>query len=173
MENWNWRKSAATIVIASGAFISALFGFEGVKLEAYKDPVGVVTIGAGHTGKDVKMGDKITRKQAEQLAVKDINKHWDAIKPYIKVPVSQNEAEAFADLAYNIGAANFRKSTLLKKLNAGDYPGACRAIKSWVYAKGKKLPGLVKRREAEYQRCMGGEWKQAANDAVYYFVGVA
>ena len=156
--NWDFRKTATTIVVASAGLIGVIFGFEGVELKAYKDPVGIVTIGAGHTGKDVYMGQTITRQQAEKLAVGDLNRIWGQVSPSIKVPISQNEAEAFADLAYNIGPANFKKSTLLKKLNRGDYTGACKAIKSWVYAGGKKLPGLVKRREAEYQRCMGGSW---------------
>ena len=151
----DWRKSVGAIAV-SGACIAGIASYEGFVDHTYYDAVGVKTIGYGHTGSDVKDDQKVTRTQARALLVKDADTHWKAIRQYIKVPISQNEADAYTSLAYNIGVGNFRRSSLLKKLNRGDYTGACKAIKSWVYAGGKKLKGLVKRREAEYQMCMGG-----------------
>lgn len=150
----DWRKCVGVIGVSS-ACILGISQFEGFIDHTYKDAVGVKTIGYGHTGNDVKDGQTITRTEAQKLLVKDAEKHWNAIKPYIKVPIYQREADAYTSLTYNIGVGNFKKSSLLKKLNRGDYAGACRAIKSWVYAGGKKLNGLVKRREAEYRMCIG------------------
>ena len=152
--DWNWRKSVGAIAV-SGACIACIAFYEGFVDHTYNDAVGVKTIGYGHTGSDVKANQKVTRTEARALLVKDADAHWKAIRQYIKVPLYQYEADAFTSLAYNIGVGNFRRSSLLKKLNKGDYAGACKAIKSWVYAGGKKLPGLVKRREAEYRMCIG------------------
>ncbi len=152
--NLDWRKSVGAIAV-SCACIAGIASYEGFVDHTYKDAVGVKTIGYGHTGSDVKDNQKVTRTQARALLVKDAGVHWEAIRQYIKVPLYQYEADAYTSLAYNIGVGNFRRSSLLKKLNKGDYAGACTAIKSWVYAGGKKLKGLVKRREAEYKMCIG------------------
>ena len=72
----------------------------------------------------------------------------------VSVPLTQNELDAYVSFAYNVGTANFCRSTMARKLNAGDYAGACAELRRWVYFKGKVLPGLVSRREDEYRRCM-------------------
>lgn len=148
------RKVVAGITVSAIA-IGFIAGKEGFVDHTYIDIAGVKTKGYGHTGSDVKIGDKIPRQEAEVLLVKDANKHWDSAKKYIKVPLYQHEADAYASFVFNVGVTNFRNSTLLKKLNAGDYSGACAQLKRWVYAGGKKVKGLVNRREAEYRMCMG------------------
>ena len=84
-----------------------------------------------------------------------MQKFEGALKQCVRVSLHQYECDAFVSLAYNIGSGAFCGSTLVRKLNAGDYAGACAEIDRWVYAGGKRLPGLVKRRAEERARCEG------------------
>lgn len=138
----------------SAACLVAVANFEGFRGTAYKDAVGVSTIGYGET-KGVSMGDKTTPERALVQLLVSMNDHADQIRPLIKVPLYQHEFDAYTSFAYNVGVGNFKNSTLLKKLNAGDYEGACKELLKWKYAGGKVLPGLVKRRQDEYKMCMG------------------
>ncbi len=79
-----------------------------------------------------------------------------AVNGLVKVPLSEETRAAFISFVYNAGAGNFALSTMLKKVNAGDIAGGCRQLTRWVYAGGKKLPGLVLRREAERDLCLSG-----------------
>ena len=150
------RKSriAAYSIAISAACVVGIATHEGYRSEAYKDTVGIPTVGFGETA-GVKMGDKTTPERALVQLLESTEKHADAIRQCIKVPLYQHEFDAYVSLAYNIGAGNFCRSTLVKKLNAKDYAGACEEIRRWNKAGGKVLPGLVKRREAEYRMCMG------------------
>ena len=116
----------------------------------------VPTIGFGTT-EGVKMGDTITVPQALDRAMRDVNKFEDVFKKCVKVPLYQYEYDAYISLEYNIGQSAFCGSTLVKKLNAKDYDGACRAILDWDKFKGKPLEGLTIRRQREYQTCIGNE----------------
>jgi lysozyme len=78
-----------------------------------------------------------------------------AIKQCVKVPLKQNEYDSYLSLSYNIGSNAFCKSTLVKKLNLGDYEGACKEILRWDKAGGRVVRGLTIRREKEYKQCMG------------------
>ena len=127
---------------------------EGYRGEAYKDAVGVPTVGYGET-KGVTMKSRTTPDRALVQLLTSANRHADDIRQCIKVPLYQHEFDAYVSLAYNIGAKNFCGSTLVKKLNAGDYTGACEQIRRWDRAGGKVLAGLTKRREQEYRMCMG------------------
>ena len=127
---------------------------EGYRGEAYKDAVGVPTVGYGET-KGVTMKSRTTPDRALVQLLSSANSHADDIRQCIKVPLYQHEFDAYVSLAYNIGAKNFCGSTLVKKLNAGDYTGACEQIRRWDRAGGKVLAGLTKRREQEYRMCMG------------------
>lgn len=149
------RVTVSSLIISAVALVS-IASYEGYRGEAYKDVAGVPTIGYGET-KGVKMGQTTTPDRALVQLLKSASGHADQIRPLIKVPLYQHEFDAYASFAYNVGVGSFAKSTLLKKLNAGDYEGACGELKRWVYAGGKKQPGLVKRREAEYRMCMGEE----------------
>lgn len=128
--------------------------FEGLKLTAYQDPVGIWTIGYGTTaaaglGIVPKSGMTITEAQAASYLMRGLEKFADQIKGGITVPVTGNQFGALVSLAYNIGPGAFLKSTLLRKLNAGDYAGAADQFLVWNKAKGKVLKGLTRRREAE------------------------
>lgn len=128
--------------------------FEGFRAKAYKCPAGVWTIGYGTTaaanvGIDPVPGMVITEDEAEAYLEATLEKFGHQIKPHIKAPINNNEYGAFLSLAYNIGPGAFNGSTALRKFNAGDKPGAAKALLMWNKAGGRVLKGLVRRREAE------------------------
>lgn len=142
---------------ALGLSAAALVGiatFEGYSPTTYLDIVGVPTIGFGTTG-GVKPGDKTDPVKALQRKLSDVQKFEGAIKQCVKVPLHQYEYDAYLSLAYNIGSGAFCSSSLVKKLNAEDYAGACREILRWNRAGGKVVRGLSIRREKEYRTCIG------------------
>lgn len=128
--------------------INLIKSFEGLRLHAYRCPAGVWTIGYGHT-KGVKKGDMITELKAETLLIIDLQSFEYTINKLVKVPLTQEQFDSLASFVFNVGSANFQKSTLLRKLNNKDYNGAANEFGKWKYANKKVLPGLVKRREAE------------------------
>lgn len=121
---------------------------EGLRLEAYLCPAGKWTIGYGHTGADVHEGLVISEADADGLLSSDIKWAEEAVSSAVKVPITSNQFSALVDFTFNVGAGNFRSSTLLRKLNAGDVAGAAEEFGKWTKAGGKVLPGLVKRRAA-------------------------
>ena len=125
--------------------------YEGLFTKAYVCPAGVLTIGYGHTGPDVKPGQRITEAQAEQLLRQDMGKFEAAVKRQVKVPLTQGQFDALTSFTFNCGEGALKKSTLLKKLNAGDYAGAQAEFQKWNKGGGRVLPGLVKRRAEEAQ----------------------
>lgn len=148
------HRMAITAMSLSAAGLVGILGFEGYSGKAYIPvPGDVPTIGFGTT-EGVKMGDTITPVKAVERAYRDTDKVHKAIFKCVKVPLSQGEYDAFISFAYNVGPWNFCRSTLVKKLNQGDYEGACLEMKRWIYKDGVVLNGLVTRREEEYQRCM-------------------
>lgn len=124
--------------------------FESCKLTAYQDSVGVWTIGWGHTG-GVYPGMTCTQAQADQWLAEDIKGSGLKVQSLVTVSLNQNQFDALVDFVFNLGTANFRTSTLLRKLNAGDYSGAAAEFPKWNHAGGQVLPGLTKRRLAEQQ----------------------
>lgn len=128
---------------------------EGFSATPYLCPAGVWTIGFGSTryqgGAHVAQSDPaITVDQANDLLVATLAGEYEAaVNRYVTVPLNQNQFDALVDFAYNAGAQNLRTSTLLRKLNAGDYDGAADEFGKWIYGGGKPLPGLVKRRGKE------------------------
>lgn len=124
--------------------------FEGLRLKAYRCPAGVLTIGYGHTS-GVKEGMFITEAEAEQILNTDVESAAVQVKSAVKVELNANQLDALIDFVFNLGIGNFKSSTLLKKLNAGDYSGAAEEFSKWVYSGKTILPGLVRRREIEKQ----------------------
>ena len=147
------RIQVAALSLSATALVG-LAVHEGYREEAYQDIVGVWTIGFGTT-KDVQPGQKLDPVKALQRALTDSQKFEGALKECVHVPLHQHEYDAFISLAYNIGAGAFCRSTLVRKLNAGDYEGACAEILRWNKAGGKVVRGLVVRREAEHKKCLG------------------
>jgi len=126
---------------------------EGNVLTAYQDIVGVWTIGVGHTAgaglPHPKAGMKITAAESDEILSRDLVTFEKAVLKAVKVPLTQNQFDALVSLAFNIGAGAFAKSTLVRKLNAGDYKGASAQFDVWNKAGGKKVQGLVNRRASE------------------------
>ncbi|MHC5170108.1 lysozyme [Acinetobacter johnsonii] len=133
--------------------VDIICGFEGKRLAAYDDGVGVWTIGFGTTvypnGIKVKKGDNCTEAQAKDFMAHDLKKFEAAVNNAVTVPLSQNQFDALVSLAYNIGTNAFSGSTLVKKLNSNDFRGAADQFDIWVNAGGKRMQGLVNRRAKE------------------------
>ena len=125
---------------------------EGLRLSAYLDPVGVWTIGWGHT-KGVRRGQHITRAEAEAFLLEDLAEFEHAVSVATHGRATQSQFDAMVSLAFNIGAAGFRRSTVLRAHNSGDYAAASRAFHLWnkgtIGGVKKELPGLVRRRADE------------------------
>ena len=120
-------------------------------MEAYRDAAGVLTIGYGHT-KDVREGDKISEYWARELLREDIER---ATKQVLKLGVchTQGQLDALVSFTFNLGFGRLRKSTLLKVIKRRDSAAVIRReFKRWVYADGKRLKGLERRREWEANR---------------------
>lgn len=127
---------------------------------------GTLTIGYGHTGSDVKPGMEITKERAEQFFRGDISIAAHAVESRVKVPLNDNQFGALVSFAYNVGTGNFAKSTLLKKLNAGDYDAVPAELMKWVKSKGKRMQGLVNRRSSEAGLWSRGAFVQSAGSPV-------
>jgi lysozyme len=122
---------------------------EGLSLVAYKCPAGIWTRGYGHTGTDVKAGLMISEAHAEELLLDDVQEAKDAVNRLARVSLTHNQFSALVSFVYNVGEGAFRSSTLLRKLNAGDYLGAAEQLLRWNKAGGVVLGGLTARRKAE------------------------
>jgi lysozyme len=122
--------------------------FEGVRLVAYDDGVGVWTVGVGHT-KGVKRGDTITMAQVDQFLAEDLAEAEAAVNRCVKVPLEQCQFDALASWTFNLGGRALAGSTMLKRLNEGDKDSAADEMLRWNRAGGRVLPGLTKRRISE------------------------
>jgi lysozyme len=144
---------ATDVMSTSQNGINLISSFEGCELKAYLCPAKVWTIGFGTTvypnGVKVKKGDSCTLEQAKQFKAHDLKRFEKTVNDLVKVPLTQNQFDALVSLTYNIGTGAFEKSTLLKKLNTGDYQGAADQFTVWNKGGGKVLQGLVNRRAKE------------------------
>lgn len=129
--------------------LNLIKSFEGLELKAYKDSVGVLTIGWGNTGSHVKPGMIISKEQAENLLKQDVSRFERGVSELVKVQLTQNQFDSLVSFSFNLGLANLKSSTLLKKLNASDYSGAANEFLRWNRAGGVVLKGLTRRRQAE------------------------
>ena len=149
---------ALTAKIGAGATALAIplvMLYEGTVLQSYRDPIGIVTACVGHTGPELRMGQRYTRQQCEDMLYGDLLKHAQALD-CIKQPMTDGQKAAFVSFAFNVGNRAFCDSTLARKANAGDMAGACAELSRWTRAGGSELPGLVKRRAAERELCERG-----------------
>ena len=133
--------------------IALIKEFEGCKLTAYQDSVGVWTIGYGWTqpvdGKPIRAGMTIKQETAERLLKTGLVSYESDVSRLVKVGLTQGQFDALVSFTYNLGARSLSTSILLRKLNAGDYAGAADELLRWNKAGGKVLNGLTRRREAE------------------------
>ena len=139
--------------------LSLIKKFEGCKLEAYKCSAGVWTIGYGHTT-GVKEGDVCTQEEAEKLLRGDIFKFEEYVQDSVKVDLDQSQFDALVAWTFNLGPGNLRSSTMLKKLNNGEYESDPFELRRWNKAGGKTLDGLIRRRQAESLLFESKEWHQ-------------
>jgi len=121
---------------------------EGLRLQTYRDPAGVLTIGWGHTA-GVRGIQTITEADAEQMLDEDLDDAATAVNRLVTVPLTQGQFDALCDFTLNMGSGRLASSTLLRLLNQGDYGAAGAQLKHWIMAGGVALPGLITRRAAE------------------------
>jgi len=145
-------RMAAASLVASASVLVGVAVHEGYSGTAYRDTAGVATVGFGQAD-GVKMGDKTDPVRALKTLEDSLDAHAKGMVQCIHVPISQGEYDAYLDFTYNVGVSAFCHSTLNKKLNSGDYVGACAELLNWTKAGGKVLPGLVKRRQEEFLQC--------------------
>lgn len=149
------NRLALSGVALSAAGLLAIAGYEGYRATVYVPvPGDLPTAGYGHADKRLAVGSYVSPSQALTWLKEDTAEAEAAVKSCVTVPLTQGEYDAFVSFTYNVGRAAFCGSTLVKRLNSGDYVGACGELKRWVYSGGKKYAGLEKRRAAEYERCM-------------------
>ena len=148
------RTAITGLSLSAVALVGLLLSEDYVGKAMIPVPGDKLTIGFGTTD-GVKLGDTTTPPKAVARALTDVQKFEGALRQCVSVPLSQNEYDAYLQLSYNIGSGAFCRSTLVRKLNALDYAGACQQILAWDKFKGKPLRGLTLRREREYQECMG------------------
>lgn len=133
--------------------INLIKTFEGERLEAYLCPAGVWTIGYGHTNAagppKVFKGLTISKKGADDILRNDLIAYEGTVTEFVKVDLHQHQFDALVSFCYNVGSGNFLKSSLLRKLNAGDYTSVPSELMKWNKAGGKELAGLTRRRRAE------------------------
>ncbi len=133
----------------SDAGLALTRAFEALRFTAYQDGGGVWTIGYGHTGRDVYRGCHISQDEAEQTLRWDMRAAVDCVNASVHVPLTQGQFDALVDFTFNAGRGNFLRSTLLAKVNAGDFAGAAAEFGKWVNVNGQPERGLIRRRAAE------------------------
>lgn len=142
--------------VAAATFIA---GWEGKRLTAvheHIDPPGIITVCQGITNydkPDLKVGDRFTDQQCRDMFAAALVKYDNNMMKCIHVPLSQNTRVAMLSFNYNVGQGNFCKSSVVRKINAGDLNGGCDALMLFVNANGKRIQGLANRRAAERKLC--------------------
>jgi lysozyme len=133
--------------------VSTVAMLEGHSNDPYTDIVGVQTVCYGETNVTMR---RYSDAECNAMLRKSLVKYGDGILKCIRVPISQNQHAAFISFAYNVGIGAFCGSSLVKKLNRGDYENACRSMQAWTYAGGKFVQGLKNRRDVEVRLCLKG-----------------
>lgn len=128
--------------------LNSLKQWEGLRLKSYQDQGGIWTIGYGHT-ENVKEGQSITQEEADSLLKKDLEKFEAIVTETILVELTQAQFAALVSFVFNVGEEAFKKSSLVKKLNQGNYESVPGELSRWVYCSGVRNLGLVNRRAAE------------------------
>lgn len=140
----------------SDAGVKHLEAEEGYREVPYMDAGGVLTVGYGHTGKDVRAGENVSLERAQELLRADVATAEACINKYVTVIQNQHQFDALVSFVYNVGTEAFKKSTLLQTINSGDVEGISNQFMRWVNVAGKRNKGLVNRRAAECRLYHGG-----------------
>lgn len=141
--------------------IDLIKSFEGLRLNVYKDAAGLPTIGYGHLLKPGETYTSISLDEAEAILRNDLIQTEKSVERLIRASLTDNQFAALVSLTFNIGSGNLQNSTARMKINRGEYKAGAEAMKLWNMAGGKKLPGLVRRRQAEYDLFMRDSYHQA------------
>lgn len=151
------KNTAVGLTVAGSLAVGLVGGFEGVRTRAYRDVVGVPTVCFGET-RGVKMGDQYTIDQCRSMLGTALVEFETGMRRCMRMPdaVPDKPYVALLSFTYNVGVGNFCKSTLAKKLNAGDLRGACNELPKWNTAGGRIVKGLVNRRAEERKLCLEG-----------------
>lgn len=153
------RKAGAAGVVTAAILIAVpvVSQFEGLWLTAKPDRLAynIPTVCYGET-EGVRVGDTYTKSQCQEMLAKKLPRYANEIAKCIKVEISDKTRASFISISYNIGTAGFCRSTMLRKLNAGDTRGACNAMMAWNRAGGRVVQGLINRRNAERKMCLEG-----------------
>ncbi len=151
------KKVVAGSAAAMAVAVAFIGGWEGLKLVAYRDIVGVWTVCYGET-RGVSAGDRYTKAECDEMlaeGIADFEAQLDKLITY-KGEIPVETKIAFVSWAYNVGIGNASKSTLIRKVNAGDLKGACDELLKWNKAGGKTIKGLTNRRIDEHELCLSG-----------------
>lgn len=151
--------------------VALVKAFEGCRLTAYRDMVGVLTIGYGHTS-GVKAGDTLTQERADAMLVDELNAFERSVVQLCHVSTNPYQADAMTALAYNIGLGAFAASTVLRRHNMGDTRGAAAAFGLWNKAGGQAVAGLTRRRAAEAALYLKDGWVAPAVAKIVTDTGV-
>ena len=143
---------ARIAVAAVAVALPSIAMFEGLVLRPYRDPVGILTVCYGETAAEMR---EYTKQECTAMLMESAAKHAKEIEPCLPDGLPEGVYAASVSFAYNVGPAAFCSSTMAKKLANRDLVGGCAELSRWVYAKGRILPGLVKRRAAERAMCEG------------------
>lgn len=141
-------------MLIATVFLGGKDSVEGRVYDPYKDIAGVWTVCDGHTGTDIIKGKKYTDRECDRLLWNDLQPVKKTVDSLVKVPLNEYQRAALYSFTYNVGTSAFSKSTLPKRLNAGDVDGACEELRRWVYAGGMKFCGLMNRRDMERSMCL-------------------
>jgi lysozyme len=168
--NSNLYKKLLGVGLASSLALSGSFLIapsEGLVTKTYLDPVNIITGCRGHTGPELKLGQTFTVDQCDKIFADDLIEHDKILLSVVKVPMTAYQHAAFLSFLYNVGPGkkgvkdgfvHLKKtgapSSMLRKLNAGDYDGACNEFLSWMQ-EGQGMSGIEKRRRLEMAMCKG------------------
>ncbi len=162
-----WKKVAAILGVSTAAVLTtSLKQHEGVRLASYKDPVGIITACIGHTGPELKLGQRFNATQCDEMLYQDILEANQVVESCVRVPLTSNQRAALISFAFNVGHGqrgvkdglcelkSGQPSSIVRYFNQGKPKAACEALLGWVYAGGRVLPGLVTRRKHESELCL-------------------
>lgn len=150
--------ASAAVAIATPLIVK----YEGLRFQAYLDATGIPTACYGAT-LDIRASMTFDQGQCDAMLERDVQRALSVVDE--QAPgINVYQRAAFTSFVYNVGEGKFTHSTMLRRLKAGDVVGACNELPRWVYAGGKKLPGLVKRRKAERQLCLTEDGDEPTNN---------
>lgn len=132
--------------------------FEGLTLVPYRCPAGYLTVGYGHRLMPTERIAPITQETAEAMLTRDVRLSEASVAALVPVPLNQEQFDALVSFTFNLGSGALQRSRLRQKILRGEMDAAVQEFFRWVYAKGRKLPGLIRRRAAEARLFQGVDW---------------